>query len=146
MVFNLIKIALVSCTKIKQVFPCDARTMYSKSPLFSKIVRFVEQREYTDWYIMSAKYGLITKDQIIDPYDITLNKLKSAQRKAWAELVFKAISDLDVTEIDFYAGKKYREYLIPLLEMKHITCNVPLQRLGIGEQLKYLSKNLLLEN
>ncbi|SDM42313.1 hypothetical protein SAMN05428961_11725 [Paenibacillus sp. OK060] len=146
MVCKISKIALVSCTKIKQNFLCEAQTMYNKSALFSKVIQLIRQCEYTDWYILSAKYGLIEKDELIEPYDITLNNMKSDERKAWAKEVAKNILTLDVSHIDFYAGQKYRQYLIPLLELKGIICAIPLEGLGIGEQLKYLNENNLLTN
>nr|WP_256336780.1 DUF6884 domain-containing protein [Paenibacillus sp. OK060] len=120
--------------------------MYNKSALFSKVIQLIRQCEYTDWYILSAKYGLIEKDELIEPYDITLNNMKSDERKAWAKEVAKNILTLDVSHIDFYAGQKYRQYLIPLLELKGIICAIPLEGLGIGEQLKYLNENNLLTN
>lgn len=143
MVYRISKIALISCTKIKQKSPCEAQTMYNKSALFSKITQFVKQCDYTDWYILSAKYGLIAKNEIIEPYDITLNSMKFDERKAWAKEIAENILALNVKHIDFYAGHKYRQYLIPILELNEITCTIPLNGLGIGEQLKYLNENIL---
>lgn len=137
------KIAIISCTKMKQEFPCDVKTMYQKSELFSKIVKYVECQEYTEWFVISAKYGLLSSKQIIEPYDITLNNMKASERKKWAEITANQIIELGVSEIDFYAGKKYREYLIPILEDKSIICNVPMKGLGIGQQLKFLKDRML---
>ncbi|WP_433709071.1 DUF6884 domain-containing protein [Paenibacillus illinoisensis] len=117
--------------------------MYNKSALFSKVTQLIRQREYTDWYILSAKYGLIAKDKLIEPYDITLNNMKSDERKAWAKEVAKNILTLEVSHIDFYAGQKYRQYLIPILMLNEITCVAPLKGLSIGKQLKYLNENNL---
>jgi len=46
-----------------------------------------------------------------------------------------------VTQVDFYAGTKYREYLIPALEQKGIICNVPLKGKAIGEKLQFYKEN-----
>lgn len=87
--------------------------------------------------MLSAKYGLLTKNDHIEPYDMTLNKMKVSERKEWSRLVLRQIEtmQLNITEIDFYAGEKYREYLIPPLEQKGIICNVPFKGKGIGKQL-----------
>lgn len=71
---------------------------------------------------------------MIAPYDMTLNNMKVTERRKWAEQVLEQIEalHLNLTHIDFYAGEKYREYLIPNLEQKSISCNVPLQGKGIG--------------
>ena len=138
-----LKIAFVSCTKIKANYPCSAREMYQKSSLFSKAIKYIEQNNYDDWFVLSAKYGLLRQQDVIEPYDLTLNNMKVSERKEWSKLVLKQIENLqlDISQIDFYAGAKYREYLIPVLEQKGIVCNVPLQGKGIGEQLQYYSLN-----
>lgn len=137
------KIAMVACTKLKANYPCSAREMYQESTLFKKAVKFVKQQGYDDWYVLSAKYGLLRQLDVIEPYDLTLTNMNVEKRKTWTELVHKQIVNLklDLKQIDFYAGSKYREYLIPLLEHKGIICIVPLQGKGIGEQLKFYTLN-----
>ncbi|MBT2616128.1 MULTISPECIES: DUF6884 domain-containing protein [unclassified Bacillus (in: firmicutes)] len=137
------KIALVSCTKLKANYPCSTREMYQESTLFKKAVKFIEQKNYDEWYVLSAKYGLLKQHDVIEPYDLTLNNMKAAERKNWSEIVIKQLDNLqiNITQIDFYAGAKYREYLIPVLEEKGIVCNVPLKGKGIGEQLQYYTLN-----
>jgi len=137
------KIAIISCTKLKQDYPCDVKTMYQKSDLFSKIVKYIEGQDYTAWYVISAKHGLLSSEQIIEPYDITLNNMKARERKRWAESTANQIVELGVHTIDIYAGQKYREYLIPLLEEHNIVCHVPMMGLGIGQQLKFLKERIL---
>lgn len=138
------KVAFVSCTKSKESISCEARKMYQKSILFSKAVKYIEQKSYDNWYILSAKYGLLSKEQIISPYDITLNNMKLPERKAWAEQVLCQIQEKlqkEITQIDFYAGINYRKYLIPVLEQQGIVCNVPLLGKSIGKQMKFYTEN-----
>ncbi|MFJ8243694.1 DUF6884 domain-containing protein [Peribacillus asahii] len=137
------KIALVSCTKLKANYSCSAREMYQESTLFKKAIKYIDQQNYDDWYVLSAKYGLLRQQDVINPYDLTLNTMKVSERKEWSKLVLQQIESIqmDISQIDFYAGSKYREYLIPVLEQKGIICNVPLQGKGIGEQLQYYSLN-----
>jgi cytoplasmic iron level regulating protein YaaA (DUF328/UPF0246 family) len=137
------KIALVSCTKLKANYPCAPREMYQESTLFNKAIKFIEQQDYDDWFVLSAKYGLLRQYDVIEPYDLTLNNMKAAERKTWSELVLRQIDNLqfNIKQIDFYAGAKYREYLIPALEQEGINCNVPLRGKGIGKQLQYYSLN-----
>ncbi|SFA52292.1 hypothetical protein SAMN05192569_103521 [Parageobacillus thermantarcticus] len=136
------KIALISCTKKKRSYRCVAKEMYEPSSLFTKAVAFVEKKGYDDWFILSAKYGLLPKDIVIDPYDVTLNQMKASEIKAWSEKVFQQLKAIHPTEIDFFAGKKYRHYLIPMLESQGIRCRVPLQGMKIGEQLEFYNKAL----
>jgi hypothetical protein len=135
--------ALVSCTKLKQKYPCPVREMYMKSTLFSKAIKFIEQQGYTDWYVLSAKYGLLMKEQIIEPYDLSLNSMKQSEKKQWSANVANQIQNinLNLKKVDFYAGGNYRNHLIPLLETKGFCCTVPLQGLGFGNQLQFYNQH-----
>jgi hypothetical protein len=139
-IFNMI--ALISCTKLKQEYTCPAREMYLKSTLFSKAFRYIEQQGYDDWFILSAKYGLLNKDEVIEPYDVTLNNMKSAEKKEWSRKVADQIQSLKLKNVDFYAGANYREHLIPLLDVQGVNFNVPLLGKGIGEQLQFYTRQL----
>jgi hypothetical protein len=136
------RFALISCTKLKKEYACPANEMYLESQLFRKAVQFINKQNYDDWFILSAKYGLLDKDTVIDPYDLTLNNMNSVQRKEWSVDVFNQIVKLKPTHLDFYAGKKYRDYLIPLLKERRIHCHVPLEGKGIGEQLGFYKQQL----
>ncbi|MBS4193215.1 hypothetical protein KHA94_24285 [Bacillus sp. FJAT-49705] len=136
------KIAFVCCTKLKEEMPCSAKEMYLKSTLFKKATIYIESKDYVDWFILSAKYGLLRKQDVIEPYDVTLNSKKASERLNWSKRVLDQIEGLhqNVKQADFYVGKKYREYLITMLEQKGIKCKVPLEGKGIGDQLSFYTK------
>ncbi|WP_338452541.1 hypothetical protein R4Z09_12070 [Niallia oryzisoli] len=138
------KIALVSCTKQKKEFPCSAEEMYMPSTLFKKITSYIKQTDIDDWYILSAKYGLLNKNTIISPYDVTLVTMIAEERREWADRVGEElISEFtNQPEIYFFAGEKYRQYLVPILENAGSKCHVPLKGMQIGEQLQYLSNQI----
>lgn len=138
------KIALVSCTKLKRNFPCEAQEMYLPSTLFQKITMFIKQSDFDEWYILSAKYGLLRKETVISPYDITLLNMKAEDRKNWAEKVAANLLELlpDECEIYCFAGEKYRQYLLPKIEEAGLNCRIPLKGMQIGEQLQYLSNRI----
>lgn len=134
------KIALVSCTKLKQDYHCQAQEMYLPSTLFSKAINYIKQQDYNKWFILSAKYGLLNPNDLIEPYDLTLNNMKSEEIKKWSQKVFNQLITYNIHEIDFYTGEKYRKYLMPMLEKIDIKCNIPLKGLGIGKQLQFYTK------
>jgi hypothetical protein len=110
--------------------------MYMPSQLFKKARSYVGAN-YRFWFILSAEYGFVRPNDWIFPYDKTLNNMPADLIKEWSEMVFNDIMTIRPTEVDFYAGVKYRKYLIPLLEAEGIKCNIPLEGLGIGEQLSW---------
>ncbi|MEK4011118.1 DUF6884 domain-containing protein [Peribacillus sp. FSL M8-0224] len=65
--------------------------------------------------MLSAKYGLINKSKVISPYDVTLLKIRAVERRKWAYNVAKELlrDFSSQTEIYFFAGEKYRQYLLP---------------------------------
>jgi hypothetical protein len=77
---HVLKIGFISCTKKKKGFSCPSEEMYSISPLFQKAYSYCKDH-YDKVYILSAKYGLLKPDQVIDPYDQTLNSMKIWEKK-----------------------------------------------------------------
>lgn len=135
-------IALVSCVKTKAPEPQKARNLYTSS-----LFRFSSSYAETitnQWYILSAKYGLVHPDEIIAPYEKTLNKMPAAERKAWAADVLESLKDIvgPGDKIVFLAGVKYRQDLIRQLKNWGCTVSIPLEGLSFGQQLSWLKKQL----
>jgi len=130
-------LGLISCTKSKQDYHCNASEMYQASDLFKKAYSYAT-KNYDFVAILSAKYGLLFPDDEIEPYDLTLNNMSARQRKEWAEGVFsqmkKRLELKDLDKVFFHAGEKYREHLIPKLRNFGVSCDTPLKGLGIGKQ------------
>lgn len=73
---------LVACISRKRSEPARAEALYD-SPLFAKSARLARLRA-DKWFILSAKYGLVSPQAVIAPYDETLNKMGVSQRRARA--------------------------------------------------------------
>ena len=61
-------IAITNCKSMKQDYACPAKELYSKSYVFRAQKDFFES-QYDTFYILSAKYGLINSNTIIEPYN-----------------------------------------------------------------------------
>ncbi|MBD2505100.1 DUF6884 domain-containing protein [Anabaena azotica] len=135
------EITLVSCVGQKLNQPSQARFIY-QSPWFTKCKNYVESQNY-NWFILSAKYGLIKPQQVIEPYEESLNSAPAQERQQWSKQVFASIVEIlpKGGTIRFFAGEKYRQYLIPLLEEAGYKTEVPLQGLGIGQQLQWFDNH-----
>jgi hypothetical protein len=135
-------IALVSCARKKQSNPIAAKDLYN-SDWFLKARTYVEQQGW-DWYILSAKYGLLHRDRIIEPYELCLNKLPTKSRRQWAEQVFEQILQVSPQRgtVRVFAGEKYRQHLTILLKEAAYTVEIPLLGLGIGQQLAWFNSHL----
>ena len=129
---------LVSCVKKKRAQKCAARNLYI-SDLFCKARRYAEASG-CPWYILSAKYGLVTPDQKIATYEQTLNTMPVVERRAWADRVAVQLAAAipDLAQVVFLAGKRYREFLAQYLVGRGVAVLVPMEGLLFGEQLSWL--------
>ena len=132
-------LCFVSCVAQKLPRSAPAKDLYT-SPLFRKARGFVEAQGWP-WFILSAKYGLVDPEQVIEPYEKTLNTMGVAERRDWAEGCRRALEPhlAGVKSVAFLAGNKYREFLAPALRNRGIEVHVPMARLPIGKQLAWLN-------
>ena len=131
-------IAFISCVKNKLKGEHKAKDLYV-SDFFKKSINYCLTK-YDKVCILSAKYGLLELDTIIKDYDMTLNDFSKSEKIKWSEMVYEQMKT-NINENDnlyFYVGNNYREYLLPLLTNK---CSVPLEGMGIGQQLQYFKNN-----
>lgn len=132
-------IALVSCVSMKRPRAAAARDLYT-SPWFRKASGYAEAVA-DGWYVLSAKYGLVDPGRVIEPYDETLNEMGSRERRAWAAGVLRQLEVVlrSGDKVIMLAGQRYREGLIGALRARGVQVSVPMEGLGIGEQLHWLA-------
>lgn len=132
------KIILISCVSQKLDTPNKAENLYTSS-LFKYNLKYAKKLNPDKILILSAKYGVVELDQIIEPYDLTLNNMKIGDIKTWASNVLIQLNkyaDIENDEFIFLAGEKYRKYLLNHLR-KFI---IPFEGLKIGYQLQKLKE------
>jgi len=132
------KVVLISCVSKKLPNKSKARDLYI-SPLFKKSLQYAESLKPDRIFILSAEYGLIKLNQQISPYDKTLNKMHTSEIKQWADSLLnqlKRTADLENDRFIFLAGNNYRKFLLPHIKYYKI----PMEGLGIGKQLQWLTK------
>lgn len=137
-------ITLVSCVGKKATESVPAKNLY-QSPWFLKAKRYVESQN-ANWFVISAKYGLIHRDAVTEPYEQTLNEMSADDRRQWSLKVFDQILEVlpNGGKITIYAGQHYREYLIPQLINAGYQIEIPLEGLGIGQQLAWFDSKVSL--
>lgn len=135
-------VGLISCVGKKRPTAAAAKDLYD-SALFAKSREFVEQR-CDSWFILSAKYGLVEPEEIIEPYEETLNTKSRRERDEWADRVWAMIRHrlTPDDQVTILAGQKYREGLVPRMTEYGCHVDVPMRGFGIGRQLQWLSRQL----
>ena len=123
------RIVLISCVSMKLPSRAKAKDLYVSS-LFKYCLQYAISLNPDNIYVLSAKHGLLDLEQKIEPYEQTLNKMKSNQIKEWADKVLvqlRKVSNLKNDDFTFLAGEKYRKYLV-----LHISnYKIPLKNLEI---------------
>lgn len=128
----------LSCVKTKRKYRCKAKDMYI-SPLFIKsleVARKITNDKHI--FILSAKYGLLRLDDIIEPYNETLVNTPIYKKIEWGSKIINQAKVLDI-ELNggiYLCGEAYLEGL------KDIKKRTPLKGLSMGNRLKYFNKIL----
>ncbi len=131
-------IVLISCVKKKLAVSSPAKDLYV-SPLFRYALKYAYTLKPAAIFILSAKHGLLSLEETVEPYEQTLLTMSASGIKVWAENVKGQLSgklDVEKDHVVFLAGEKYRKYLIPVFK----NVSIPLKGLGIGKQLQFLKK------
>jgi hypothetical protein len=108
------------------------------SPLFRGRRAFVE-RSCSRWFILSAKFGLVDPNAILEPYDQTLETASPRARREWSADVLTAIrrqvGDLDGLTFEVHAGSNYLDFgLVQGLRAAGAEVVRPAEGLGLFEQ------------
>jgi len=139
----MVEIGLVSCVKTKRDEPAQPKDLYT-SDYFDKMRVYAEQY-HDEWYILSAKHGLLDPDgEPIEPYEETLRNYSKAQKREWASRVAGQMRERGLLEagttLVIHAGKDYYVELLPRIE--DMTVEIPTEGLGIGEKQAWYKERL----
>jgi len=127
---NCDQIAFIACSKTKKQYACKARYLY-QGALFQKALRYAE-RNYSQVYILSAKYGVLHPDDIIKPYEKTLSKMSKQDVLLWYDLIHKQMIERKlIGEKIFFTGVLYN---------KPFDGEKPLLGLSLGKQLRWFNQ------
>lgn len=127
-------IVLVACCGSKLDRPAKTKDIY-QSQLFKKSKLWAEQNS-DEWFILSAKHGLLHPENMIKPYDKTLNDLSLYERKRWDDSIRSKLRPWKNDRIIVLAGNNYCSWIDEGFDVQR-----PMAGMGIGQQLAWLKKN-----
>lgn len=134
------RIGLVGCVSQKRTVASPAEDLYV-STLFRGRRQYVEN-SCDDWYILSAKHGLVNRTAMLDPYDVALTGRSRSVMRAWAADVLRqldgVIPDFSGTTFEIHAGADYSGFgLTDGLVTRGAEVHLPTKGLRQGEQLRF---------
>lgn len=138
------KIAIVGCgKKKKQKGKHKAKKLYTS--LYSRLrIKYAEQK-CDQYYILSAKHGLLTPETRIEPYDKHIKELEAPEFDTQLGISDSILEAKDSwpenTEVVLLAGKEYIQVIEKRLP-DFVEVEKPFEETnGIGEQIKWLKDN-----
>jgi hypothetical protein len=130
---------LVGCVKTKLPHAAPARDLFSSTHF--RAARAYVETTGLPWYVLSAKYGLLAPDEVVQPYDVFLKDMSSAYRRAWGEWVVQQLLrervDLAGTTFAVHAGESYVAPLRGPFARAQARLVEPLQGLSLGERTRW---------
>ena len=101
-------IIIIRCGKRKLEGRAKAKDLYIGSLYHQKLEYVSTLYPDNEFYIISAKHGLIYQDKVISSYDRVLPAANNDEYKKWLELVTEQLKDFDSTEeVLFLGGARY---------------------------------------
>jgi|GEM_PF-86167 len=131
-------IILISCSSRKTTQAAPAGELY-QGTLFKASFDWAKQQKPDAIYILSARHHLVEPDEVLEPYDLTLNDMPTAELRRWSETVLEQLqscADIERDRFIILAGDNYRRFLLP--HLKHV--ELPLEGMRIGEQVQFLQR------
>ena len=131
-------VVLISCVKRKLDHAAPAKDLYT-SPLFRLSWKYAQTRNPDKIFILSAKYHLLNSEKVVEPYDQTLNRMNSQDRKEWSAKVLKELRANTDTKNDRFvllAGRSYLRYI----EDEIVHKEEPLKGLSFGRRISRLKE------
>ncbi|GLX85075.1 hypothetical protein tloyanaT_13270 [Thalassotalea loyana] len=140
---------ILACSGKKTKGAAAAGHLY-QGDLFKKSLAYARKQgaKEADIIILSAKHGVLRLGDVIAPYDMTLNNFSMRKRKAWNRTTAQQLraylyeSEDTGDKVVCLAGAKYVAPVDLVANELTIGIEKPLQGLGIGKQLAWLTNEL----
>jgi hypothetical protein len=121
-----------------------ARKLYSKSFIFQAAINYAEYQKPDKIFILSAKCGLISPDDMIEYYDINLNNFDKVQKEKWVDAVLQQllkISDIKTDHYFFIASPTYYDDLSKNFKKENYTI-VAREHTTPGKRIRWLKTQI----
>jgi hypothetical protein len=133
-------VVLVSCGNRKLDAVAAAKDLYISD-------RFRAARKFAElygaaWFVISAKHGMVSPDEILSPYDVDLKSLSLRDKRSWAKRVLSKLSSngLLTSQLIVLADDVYSNALRIEFEKVGALVSYPFHHLPIGADLDILTR------
>lgn len=130
-----IKFVLIPCGKRKREKSAPAKDLYT-SALFKRHRAYAESLG-APWFILSAKHGLLHPDELVEPYNVTMNKMPKSAREDWSLRVQRQLDphiELTGNTVVMTCGVNYQSGLLEWFQLRGVHVYLPLKGVGLFKQ------------
>jgi hypothetical protein len=115
--------------------------MYEPSSYYRKMREYAYARG-DEWFIQSAKHGLLTPMKTIEPYDKRAQDIEEPEQ--WASEIADTLAEhVDPpATVEVLGGKAYADPLTPELEACGFDVVEPMRGMRIGERKSWLNSQI----
>lgn len=133
-------VVLISCGRNKKQTKDTASELYT-SPRF-RLSRRLADHLQLQYFVVSAKYGLLAATETIEPYDVSLELFNDEQRVAWAKDILDRLLSVSkkMTHVVLLAVDEYAAPLREVFNKKNISVMLPLDGLPKATRLSFLKE------
>jgi hypothetical protein len=133
------RVALISCGKNKLEHAAPARQLYTGTQF--RLALQVASCLFGEVLVLSAKYGLVGLEDVLEPYELSMRDVAPEEREPWGRNVVAALQARypgELLELHAFASAPYVEPLRAALPFGWELVD-PMQGLEQGYRLGYLS-------
>ncbi|MFC7625569.1 DUF6884 domain-containing protein [Microlunatus sp. GCM10028923] len=138
-------VIFVGCVKRKRAERALAKDLYT-SDYFLKMRTYAENSG-KPWYILSAKHGLVSPEEWLEPYDCYLPDMTRDYRRGWGQKVASqlesAVGSLAGVVVDIHAGSVYVESVQSALDSLGAVVTDQLRGLSLGRRQSWYLQEIL---
>lgn len=129
---------LVACSATKRDIYTSAQFLYC-SERFNLVKDLMEQTK-SEWYIISAKHGLVHPCEMLSPYNLNLEEMSCEMKMLWAESIVNRLipEHTKTTRYVILAEKSYSDPLVKAFHNHNFKFTVPFQGMSHDAQIDYL--------
>lgn len=134
-----VRVALVGCGSAKRRGRHPARQLYTGGLFRGASAHAFETADAV--FIVSAKYGLLEPDQVVEHYNVRLPRARD-ERRCWGTRVESALRLQHVgipLRVAIYAGSAYADAIAEASWRNNWIIEQPLRGLGVGKRLQWLA-------
>lgn len=143
------RILLIGCGETKQPGPVAASQLYTGSLTRARI-EYAEREAKpgrANWYILSARHGLVRPDRQLVAYNATISDLCEPERSSWALGVARQLLEElpDATRLcevhcELHAGADYAEQLFDVLLAAGLSPSWPVKGMTIHKLMSFYKR------